>query len=267
MQAEKKHINLTVKAASSPDAPYGSFEAILSAPTVDRDGEVIASGAFDPLPQSIPIFADHVASVTTMVARAVPSYEGGLLLVRGKFASDEMSQMVRQKILDGIVTEMSVGFMVPEETPNAWQSMNGQRTLVKGELLEGSFVGIPSNRQALVLSGKALAADILEHVKAGRRNSAADQERLQKAHDLLAEAGATCKDARDGDSDMPDGENPEADGDDDEMAGDSAEADGKSNRDLLAKMLSTAVDALLADPSAGEAICEAAISELARLTD
>jgi len=40
--------------------------------------------------------------------------------------------------------------------------------------------------------------DVLDVLKAGQRNSAADQDRLQQAHDLLSELGAKCDDGEDG---------------------------------------------------------------------
>ena len=59
------------------EADNGGFRAIASTADMDRDGEVIDAGAFavgPPLPASIPVHADHVASVNNLVARAVPSY-------------------------------------------------------------------------------------------------------------------------------------------------------------------------------------------------
>ena len=52
------------------------------------------------------------------------------------------------------------------------------------ELLNGAFVAVPSNREALVLSSKGM--------KAGARNSASDAKHMQAAHDSIVAAGATC---------------------------------------------------------------------------
>jgi hypothetical protein len=56
------------------------------------------------------------------------------------------------------------------------------------ELLNGAFVAIPSNREALVLASKGL--------KAGARNSASDAEALQGIHDAAAGLGADCAAAK-----------------------------------------------------------------------
>jgi hypothetical protein len=48
---------------ASDEFPHGSFEVILSAPTLDRDGEIIDSRAFDPLPKRINFDTDHVDDV------------------------------------------------------------------------------------------------------------------------------------------------------------------------------------------------------------
>jgi HK97 family phage prohead protease len=165
------HIDVTVKDAGEGKG-HGEFEAILSAPTLDRDGEVVAPKAFDPLPESIVIHVDHAFGVKTAVARAVPRYEGDLLLARGFFGSDPDSQAVRQKVKDGIITTMSVGFMNAKR-----EDVDGVPHVIKGELLEASFVSVPSNREALVLAAKAA--------------NFGDDE-TQKMHDLAVANGAAC---------------------------------------------------------------------------
>ena len=132
----------------------GEFEAILSAPTLDRDGEVIDAKAFEPLPESIVIHVDHAMGVSTAVARAVPRYDGDLLVAKGYYGSDPESQAVRQKVIDGIITTMSVGFMDAQR-----EIKDGVTHIVKGELLEASFVSVPSNREALVLAAKSAKLD------------------------------------------------------------------------------------------------------------
>jgi hypothetical protein len=70
------------------DDPNGAFEVILSAATLDRDGEVIDKGAFDPLPDHIPFDIDHGMTVATTVGSGSPYYaEDGTLRVKGTFAS------------------------------------------------------------------------------------------------------------------------------------------------------------------------------------
>lgn len=168
----------TVKSAESEN-PNGEFEVILSAETVDRDGEIIDANAFEPLPESIPFHAFH--DFHDPIGRGVPYYDGDVLKARGVFASTPRAQEIRTLVSEGVIGHTSVGFMAAtrkdaEEVPH----------VTKGELLEGSFVSVPSNREAAVLMAKEFDA------KAGARNSTKDSERLQHIHDLAVDNGATC---------------------------------------------------------------------------
>lgn len=145
----KSFATVVVKAVDSPN-PNGEFEAIISAATLDRDGEVIDAGAFNPLPSSIPVHIDHDASFNSLVGRAVPYYDGPVLKARGSFSSKPIAQQVRQDVVDGNLTTMSVGFMGSVRQ----MGKDGVPHITKGELLEVSFVSIPSNRQAQVVGAK-----------------------------------------------------------------------------------------------------------------
>lgn len=166
-------VDVSVKDAGDGEG-HGAFEAVLSTASVDRDGEVVEAHAFEPLPESIVIHTDHVFSVANAVARAVPSYEDGRLILRGYWSSDAEAQKVRQKVREGIINTMSAGFMSAERTDK-----DGVPHITKGELLEGSFVTVPSNRDALVLAAKAAKAP-------------QDADLLQKLHDLAVSHGAAC---------------------------------------------------------------------------
>jgi HK97 family phage prohead protease len=165
--------------ALDPNDPTGEFEAILSAPTLDRDGEVIDAKAFEPLPTSIPVHAFH--DFADPVGRGVPFYEGDVLKLRGRFATTARAQEIRTLVAEGVIASMSVGFMSAER-----EMKDGVPHIVRGELLEGSMVSIPSNRESAVLLAKEFA------VKVGARNSAKDAASIQSAHDLMVELGATC---------------------------------------------------------------------------
>lgn len=178
-----------VKAPADDSSEFGVFEAILSAPTLDRDGEVIDSKAFEPLPASIPVHAFH--DFTDPIGRGVPVYEDDVLVLRGKFASTPRAQEIRTLVAEGIISNMSVGFMSAER-----EEKDGVPHVVTGEILEGSFVSIPSNRESAVLMAKHYEA------KAGARNSTSDAQRLQEIHDLAVANGAACEtktDAPEGD--------------------------------------------------------------------
>jgi HK97 family phage prohead protease len=134
----------------SGENPNGEFEVILSAQTVDRDGEVIEARAFEPLPESIPMHAFH--DFDDPIGRAWPFYDGDVLKARGVFASTHRAQEIRTLVSEGVIGHTSVGFMSASRT----EGDNGVPHITKGELLEASFVSVPSNREAAVLMAKSV---------------------------------------------------------------------------------------------------------------
>jgi HK97 family phage prohead protease len=151
-------VDVDIKALD-PDDPTGAFEAILSAPTLDRDGEVIDALAFEPLPDHITIDIDHGMSVATTVGSGVPYYEGDLLKFRGTFSSIPRAQEARTLVAEGHIRKMSVAFMnAARET-----DPTDERTHIRrAELLNAAIVPIPSNREASILVAKALAARLID---------------------------------------------------------------------------------------------------------
>lgn len=161
----------------------GTFEVILSAPTKDRDGETLMPEEWkQPLPDRITFDADHGMSVASTVGSGVPSINSaGELVVSGTFSSLPRAQEVRTLVKEGHIRTTSVAFMT-ERSP----MKDGKQTVTR-ELLNGAFVAIPSNREALVLSSKS--------TKAGARNSASDMEHIQAIHDHAIALGAMPIDA------------------------------------------------------------------------
>lgn len=171
--------DIAVKALDSDD-PNGAFEAILSAPTKDRDGEVVAAKAFEPLPERIHIDHDHGMSVLSTVGSGRPFYDGELLKIQGVYASTARAQEVRALVAEGHITKMSVAFMDAKR-----EVKDGVPHVVTAELLNAAFVAVPANRDAAVTAAKAA-------LKVGARNSGKDSERLQQIHDLAVDNGAAC---------------------------------------------------------------------------
>jgi hypothetical protein len=158
----------------------GTFEVVLSAPTLDRDGDTLKPEDWKtPLPDHITFDSDHGMSVATTVGSGTPEIDEstGNLIVRGTYSSLPRAQEVRTLVNEGHIRTTSVAFM-HEKTQK-----DGKPATVR-ELLNGAFVAIPSNREALVLASKGL--------KAGARNSKTDAEHLQQAHDHMVAAGAQC---------------------------------------------------------------------------
>ena len=151
-------VDVDIKAAD-PDDEAGMFEAILSAPTLDRDGEIIDPKAFEPLPDHITIDIDHGMSVGTTVGSGVPFYDGDVLKFRGSFSSIPRAQEVRTLVTEGHVRKMSVAFM----NANRETDPEDERTHIRrAELLNAAIVPIPSNREASILAAKALAARLID---------------------------------------------------------------------------------------------------------
>lgn len=163
-----------VKAVDSED-PNGEFEVVLSAPTLDRDGEVIDAKAFEPLPPHITFDIDHGMSVATTVGSGVPTYDGDLLKVRGTYSSIGRAQEVRTLVKEGHIRTTSVAFMGAKR-----EVKDGVPHVVKAELLNGAFVPIPSNREAAVLVAKA--ASRVEKVRKAIAGS------FEERRDLLNDA-------------------------------------------------------------------------------
>lgn len=195
-------VDIVLKAVEG--GPNGGFEAVLSTPTLDRDGEIVDPKAFDPLPARIPVDHDHGMSVLTTVGSGEPFYdEQGVLWIRGAFASTPRAQEVRALVKEGHIDRMSVAFMNPVR-----ETKDGVPHVVRAELLNAGIVCIPSNREAAITGAKRLAAikdglmtprevaAVAGNVKLGARNSSKDAERLQAAHDLLVENGALCGKAK-----------------------------------------------------------------------
>lgn len=206
-------MNVTRKDATitnTTDEFPGAFEVILSAPTKDRDGDTLLPDEWkQPLPDHITFDSDHGMSVATTVGSGKPEIdpESGNLIVRGTYSSLPRAQEVRTLVNEGHIRTTSVAFMT-EKTQKDGVSVTER------ELLNGAFVAIPSNREALVLSSKGL--------KSGARNSASDAAHIQAIHDHATALGAThdAPDAGDDtksifaaavgrkDADVEDGNNP-----------------------------------------------------------
>lgn len=150
MTIETRAYQAEIKAAND-----GTFEAIMSAPTLDRDGEVVDALAFAPLPAKITVDIDHAMSVRSVVGSGEPFYDdSGVLKIRGRFASTPLAQEVRTLVKEGHVDRMSVTFRAAQRGIGE----DGIQHVTKGELLNVAFVVIPSNREAAVLAAKMAAA-------------------------------------------------------------------------------------------------------------
>jgi hypothetical protein len=169
---------------NTDDTGPGAFEVILSAPTLDRDGDTLKAEEWkQPLPEHITFDIDHGMNVASTVGSGVPRIddETGNLVVSGTYSSLPRAQEVRTLVNEGHIRTTSVAFMTEKTQKDG-------KTVATRELLNGAFVAVPSNREALVLSSKG--------IKAGARNSAADLAAIQSIHDNATALGADCSGAK-----------------------------------------------------------------------
>lgn len=168
--------------AVDDDSNFGSFEAILSAPTKDRDGEIVDAKAFEPLPARIAVDIDHGLSTESTVGSGVPFYDGDTLKIRGTFSSIPRAQEVRALVAEGHVGFMSVAFMAAER-----EKKDGVPHVTKAELLNATFTPIPSNREAAVVTAKA-------DEKVGARHNKSDADAVQAIGEAAKALGYVCPD-------------------------------------------------------------------------
>lgn len=175
MNVQHKDATIT----NTDDAFPGSFQVILSTKAKDRDGDELQSEDWkQPLPDHITFDADHGMSVATTVGSGRPYIDTeGRMAVDGTYSSLARAQEVRTLVNEGHIRTTSVAFMTEKST------QKDGTTKSERELLNGAFVAIPSNTEALVLASKGL--------KAGARNSKTDGEHIQAIHDHALALGAT----------------------------------------------------------------------------
>lgn len=179
------------------DNPNGEFDVILSTNALDRDGDELNPDEWkQPLPEHITFDSDHGMTVAATVGSGKPFInDDGQLQVRGTFASTAHAQNVRTLVNEGHIKTTSVAFMERKGKKDA----KPQR-----ELLNGAFVAVPANPEAVVLAsktavvetitGKAPAAAAPE--SGPPEGSAADeldeQTMAQAIHDAACHLGAVC---------------------------------------------------------------------------
>jgi HK97 family phage prohead protease len=186
-------------------APTGSFAAILSVPTVDRDGEVIDANAFNPLPERITIDVDHAMTVEKTIGSGRPYYDGEILRFEGTYASHPLAQMVRGLVDEGHINTMSVAYRAARYEVD---ENDGRPHLRSAELLNAGIVGIPSNREALITASKAFVDQVVEATShpeldcphCGKSLNAKVSEEASPEHPAAAAPAAAAKSPADVDS-------------------------------------------------------------------
>lgn len=162
----------------SPGDDEGSFEIVLSTGTKDRDGEEVKPEEWEqPLPEHITMDADHGMTAEKTVGSGKPTIEDGKMIVRGRWAKTPLAENIRSLVNDGHIKTTSVAFL----RKTSVDQKSGNKVVTR-ELLNGAFVAVPANPEAVVLSSKA-----------GARNNQSDAKTIQAIHDHAAALGATCE--------------------------------------------------------------------------
>lgn len=194
-EVELKMLDDTDEKGAAKSGP-GEFEAILSVPLMDRDGEIIDSYAFEPLPKHITIDIDHGMSVLKTVGSGTPFYDdAGILRFKGTFASTQTAQEVRTLVREGHINKMSVAFH-----RSVWEPRDDGLHLTKGALLNAAIVAIPANQYADITSSKAAGEQCTckcaEHGEKKTSNTPADGAAHEAAPKPVARLEMMSKAAR-----------------------------------------------------------------------
>lgn len=135
----------------SVDESSGTWTAVASAASVDRDGERVLPRALTWRTPTVPVHAGHNFKVESLVGRATPRYDpSGALLVDGKFGTSDLAQATRRAVLDGSLDSMSIAFIDAKRS----QGKDGIPEITAGELISCDWVTIPSNADARVLAAR-----------------------------------------------------------------------------------------------------------------
>lgn len=131
--------------------PNGGFTAVLSTPSLDRDEEEVKSGEWiEPFEDRYPLDVDHGMSVSDTIGSFHPYFDGDRLMMDAAFASTQKAQDTRALIQEGHINHVSVAFMRHKSKKSAGAPYR--------ELLNAGVVGVPANRDAVILASKAASA-------------------------------------------------------------------------------------------------------------
>lgn len=174
------------------DEAAGQFEAIVSVfGNVDRVGDRVVKGAFTksladwkqkgrPIPVVFSHLWDNLDAHIGEVLESAERDDG--LWVKARLDMDDPYAAKTFRLMKrGTLAEFSFAFDVIQE-----KAQNGANELLELDLIEVGPTLKGINEETRLLAVKALG------LKAGRRNSEKDAERIQGIHDQATELGAEC---------------------------------------------------------------------------
>lgn len=147
MDIKVKNAGALIQDTTQNDDGPGTFEVVLSDSKLDRDGDVLLPNEWElPLPSHITFVNDHDHNVGSVVGSATPTLEGDKIVCRGTYARTQAGQDTRMLVKDRHLTHVSVAYR---------EKRDRKSNSVSRELINGSFVVVPSNTNAKVLASKS----------------------------------------------------------------------------------------------------------------
>jgi hypothetical protein len=164
MERERWQLPIQWKAASDGSGEIEGHAAVFG--NVDLQGDLILKGAFKKTLSdwsrakgNIPLVDGHLAdSAKTLLGSVSSAKEDATgLWFRAGFASDEASQAVRTKALEGHLTGVSIGWLPMPDGVTFKRGGDGEivRVLSEVRLFEISLTPIPANPEAQLTSVKS----------------------------------------------------------------------------------------------------------------
>lgn len=192
MRVEGKALAIIDEGTTDEDiyGPNGGFTAVLSTPSLDRDGDRLEREEWiEPFQKRYVLDMDHGMSVADTIGSYEPFWDGDVIKMRAFFASTIKAQEARTLVNEGHIRSVSVAFM----TDKSKKSGEARR-----EMLNAGLVAVPSNRDAVIEDYKSVEddSDVKASPNAGGNNHGSgmggDRALLQAAHDALCHLGAVC---------------------------------------------------------------------------
>ena len=184
---EKLFKNFEIKADEGTGTITGYFSTY--DPIPDSYGDIVAPGAFtdtikarEETGHPFPLCWNHDLDQIIGKVDSIEDTEKGPLMT-ASFFDTPLAQEKREIVKSGVVYQFSFAYDVEEAGPVKLENGVQVNELRKLNLYEVSIVPIPANQNAVMTEVKAEEPEIEE--KSGRRNSAADADKLEQAIALI----------------------------------------------------------------------------------
>jgi hypothetical protein len=147
MDIRTKAVSATIEDTSADADDYpGTFLVELTNESLDRDGDILKGDEWEtPLPHQITFVNDHTHKMASVVGSATPELVDGKVICKGEWAATQNAQDTRKVIKH--VPYVSVAYR---------EKRDRKAGTISRELINGSFVVVPANTKAGVLSSKSV---------------------------------------------------------------------------------------------------------------